>query len=297
MTYHLVSPYGKHAETWLRGNLHTHTMASDGYLPPWDMVAEYARLGYDFLMFSDHDLLTPVDALDPRGMVLIPGSEITAEGGHILHVNASRLVPPLKNRQRVIDRINADGGLAILCHPNWEASFNHWPQKDLEKLTGYAGIEIYNGIAVRHPGNADATDRWDRLLGSGRRVWGYGNDDTHKPVDQATAWNMVCAKERSVRGIVGALQSGRFYVSTGVYIDAIRVSGRRIVVEARNAQCYDIITDFGRVVARVCDTTLNFEVPKEYWDRFTYVRITCHGPAAIQAWTQPFFLEKPGQED
>ncbi|HOK89146.1 MAG TPA: CehA/McbA family metallohydrolase [Candidatus Hydrogenedentes bacterium] len=288
----LVSPYGKVADGWLRGNLHTHTMASDGYLPPWEMVTEYARLGYDFLMLSDHDTLTPVAGLDARGMVLIPGHEVTAEGGHMLHVNASRVVPALKNRQRVIDRINADGGMAVLCHPNWEASFNHWPQKDLERLTGYAGIEIFNGIAVRHPGNADATDRWDQLLGKGRRVWGFGNDDTHKPVDQAMAWNMVHAKDRSVEGIVDALRSGRFYVSTGVYIDAIRVSGRHIRVEARNAQCYDLIADFGRVVARVADSNLDFEVPREFWGRFTYIRMVCHGPAAIQAWTQPFFLEK-----
>mgnify|MGYP000247651532 CR=1 FL=1 len=288
----VVSPYGSHSGSWLRGNLHTHTMCSDGYLPPWDTVAEYARLGYDFLMLSDHDALTEVDGLDSHGMVLIPGNEITDGGGHILHVNASRRVPPLKNRQRVIDRIAADGGLAILCHPNWEKEFNHWSQRQLERLNGYHGIEIYNGISERHPGNAQATDRWDRLLGSGRRVWGFGNDDTHKEVDLARAWNMACARDRSVSGIVDALRSGRFYVSTGVYIDAIRVSGKRIIVEARNAQCYDIIADYGRIVARVADAVLDFSVPDMFWEKFTYLRVECHGPAAIQAWTQPFFLQK-----
>ena len=39
----------------LRGNLHAHTTFSDGVLPPERLIAEYEKLGYDFLAITDHD--------------------------------------------------------------------------------------------------------------------------------------------------------------------------------------------------------------------------------------------------
>ena len=38
----------------LRGNLHAHTTFSDGVRSPKGLVAEYERLGYDFLAITDH---------------------------------------------------------------------------------------------------------------------------------------------------------------------------------------------------------------------------------------------------
>ena len=38
----------------LRGNLHAHTTFSDGARTPHALVAEYERLGYDFLAITDH---------------------------------------------------------------------------------------------------------------------------------------------------------------------------------------------------------------------------------------------------
>ena len=38
----------------LRGNLHAHTTFSDGVRTPRGLVAEYERLGYDFLAITDH---------------------------------------------------------------------------------------------------------------------------------------------------------------------------------------------------------------------------------------------------
>ena len=60
----------------------------------------YAALGYDFLMLTDHDTVTPTAELDARGMTLIPGCEVTAGGPHILHLNATARVKPAPDRQR-----------------------------------------------------------------------------------------------------------------------------------------------------------------------------------------------------
>ena len=40
---------------WYRGNLHTHTLVSDGQAFPVEAALLYKRFGYDFLMLSDHN--------------------------------------------------------------------------------------------------------------------------------------------------------------------------------------------------------------------------------------------------
>ena len=147
------SPYIYEGFEWLRGNLHTHTTLSDGTEPPEVVIAEYERLGYDFLAISDHDLLVPPsDYQAPTRMTLIPADEITQNGPHILAVGVSEVVEPHRDRQRAIDETNWLGGLAVLNHPNWQHTYNHYPQEQMERLSDYAGIEIYNGIAERLEG-------------------------------------------------------------------------------------------------------------------------------------------------
>jgi hypothetical protein len=41
------------ATAWYRGNLHTHTINSDGDSPPYDVMAWYKRNGYQFLALTD----------------------------------------------------------------------------------------------------------------------------------------------------------------------------------------------------------------------------------------------------
>jgi len=283
-------PYKDGACSWLKGNLHTHTTNSDGDLSPQEAAAAYAALGYDFLMFSDHDCFTKTKGLDPCGMVLIPGNEITAYGPHLLHVNAHRYIDPDEDRQAMIDAINVDGGFCIVCHPNWLEDYNHCDHKFLDEWRDYLGIEIYNGVCLRAEGSPIATDRWDRLLSAGRRVWGFANDDSHRSVDRGIAWNVAKVESRVPAAIVRALREGRFYASTGVEISRIRVDDATITVETANAQRCRVFADLGRLQATQDGPAISFTVPEDF--PYTYVRVECYGFGDDTAWTQPFFVEK-----
>lgn len=289
MTKHLISPYTPEKLPWLRGNLHAHTTNSDGDFSPAKVLRRYAALGYDFLMISDHDVFTDPASLDPLGMVLLPGYEVTAGGPHMLHVNASTLLEPVPDRQKVIEGILEDGGFCVVNHPNWEDDFNHCPQGLLESWRGYAGIEIYNGVIRCLTGTPLATDRWDRLLGAGRRIWGFANDDSHKEGDYGIAWNMVQSASREPEAILAALAAGRFYASTGVEIRHIGASDNTIRVSTVNAQRIIVYTDFGHRAAMVDGTELTFDVPPGIQPR--YYRVECWGAGETMAWTQPFFVE------
>lgn len=285
----LISPYQSLADRQFKGNLHTHSTLSDGIFSPQEIIDLYANNCYDFLMLSDHDILSnPADWKD-RGMILIPGNEITANGCHLLHVNACELIEPNPDRQQVLNAIQRSGGFAILNHPNWGFNFCHWPQAELERLCGYAGIEIYNGVTERAEGNAQATDRWDMLLSLGRKVWGYGNDDCHISADMTLVWNMVFAEERSAEALLRALEAGQFYVSTGVRLERIAQCGNRVHISSPDTVSYRLIGDYGTIFATAEGPELDFEADPML--PFTYFRIECFGNGYSRAWTQPFLLQ------
>lgn len=286
----LQSPYSSDPLPWMRGNLHTHTRNSDGNLSPQATVDAYAALGYKFLMISDHDHFTnPID-LDPRGMLLIPGNEITAYGPHLLHVNAHRFIGPDSDRQGLINAINADGGFCIVNHPNWQESYNHCDQRYLDTWQDYAGLEIYNGVCRRAEGSPLATERWDRLLSAGRRVWGHGVDDSHQDCDRGVAWDVVQAESPTTASVVRALREGRFYASTGVVIDRIRTEGKTLRIDTQNAQRHYLCTEFSRVLAIADGPSFSYTVPDDF--AYRYLRIECWGAGDAMAWMQPFFISR-----
>ncbi len=272
---------------WLRGNLHTHSTRSDGVWPPQQTIEKYRSLGYDFLMLSDHDTLGEPEKLDGNGMLLIRGNEISAGGPHLLHVGAGRKVEPCEDRQQVIDAVNADGGLAILCHPNWQEHFNHCTYEKLLELKGYAGIEILNGTCLRLPGEARATDKWDRVLATGRMIWGYGNDDMHKENEQALAWTVVRARSRTVEAVLEALRSGSCYVSSGVEIRQVTCTGSVLHVFAPTAQAMAVFGDYGARLHYQLGNEIYFDVAEL---RHNCVRVECYGAGGQMAWTQPFVI-------
>jgi hypothetical protein len=288
MTLQIQSPYLREGYLWLRGNLHTHTTRSDGQLPPEETIAAYESRGYDFLALSDHDKLVPPEAFQAHTkLTLLPADEVSANGPHILAVGIQEVIPPDADRQKVIDAANAQGGFAILNHPNWLQHFNHCPQEKMEQWTNYAGIEIYNGIVEYLEGSALATDRWDRLLGSGRRAWGYAHDDFHISKGIERGWNVVQAADRSPQAILDALRSGRFYASTGVAITRIEVREDVLFVAAPDAQRIRFIGAWGRELFYADSGEAEYPVEDRAGG---YVRVECYGRGVKAAWTQPFFL-------
>ena len=283
---------------WLRGNLHTHTTNSDGQYSPQEIVEKYAKLGYDFLLISDHDWYTSYEdyaKLNSNGMILVPGNEISDKGSHVVHVNADRKIDPSPQRQDSITAVNATSGFVILAHPNWLNLFNHTPRitsiqhtttEQMREWVGYLGIEVYNGLISFEEGSPYATDKWDIMLSEGRRVWGFANDDTHCSNTVGLGWNVAYVRDPTIDGVVDALRTGRFYASTGVKINNIEVEGMRIKIETENAERIVASKQWGIRVAASDDCAIEIEVSADAW----YVRFECWGKAEQFAWTQPFFV-------
>lgn len=292
MSLRIISPYSSEPLPWLQGNLHTHTTNSDGEESPQATVDAYAALGHDFLMISDHDCFTDPETIDDKGMALIPGVEVSQAGPHVLTVGSKTAIFPCPDRQRVVNEGTHASGFAVFCHPNWEEHFNHCPQEQLERVSDYAGIEIVNAICCLLPGSGLALDKWDRLLGQGRRIWGFANDDAHWAGTRGWAWNAVQCEHRDPKSIIAALKSGRFYATTGVRIDSIRLDDSTVHIESPDAQRIIAYGDYQRTLGQADGSRMRFCVSPEA--SYHYVRFECWGAGGRAAWTQPFFIERTG---
>ena len=58
---------------WYKGNLHTHTTASDGTITQEETVRIYRDAKYDFLALTEHNTYTDTTKYDSEGFITIAG--------------------------------------------------------------------------------------------------------------------------------------------------------------------------------------------------------------------------------
>ena len=285
----ILSPY-RNCSQWFRGNTHTHSTLSDGEWPLEKVVDYYRDRGYAFLAMTDHDIFTDLSGFATSDFVGISSDEVTVRGRD--HIVGLRLTGPMaghtNHHQRTVDEIVAQGGLAILAHPNWS-----WmPEARGLALHGVHALEILNVVCNYLEYNGYALQWWDHLLRRGLRIWGIAADDAHRiPYHGARGWIMVNAESLSAETIVQNIRDGNFYASTGPTFQRFEVSGGAIQVWCSPAAEIRFLTGgVGNPALRVKGDALTHA---EYTPRAgeAYVRVEVVDAQMQTAWSQPFFLE------
>jgi hypothetical protein len=300
---------------WFRGNTHTHSLNSDGDSTPEDIARWYREHGYHFVVFTDHEFITPVDGLNAiigaEGKFrVLSGQEVTGRFENLpVHANGLGLMQvvlprtgtsPLDVLQKDLAAIREAGGLPQINHPNFGWALSG---ADLSKMEGTALLEIWNG----HPmvnnlgggGVASAEAMWDEALTAGRRLFAVADDDAHhfKRLDDPTAaapnrgWVMVRSAELTQASIVDALGRGDFYASTGVTLSDVQATAAslRVIIATTTYSKYRVqfIGGSGRVLAELTES------PAEY--KFKggeqYVRARVIESNGKMAWTQPVLVK------
>jgi hypothetical protein len=294
---------------WFKGNLHSHSINSDGDSPPYELVAWYKRNGYQFLAITDHNTFTdpsPFDSNPNDNFLLIGAEEIT--NPKTVHVNAigiSRVIPAQQGSsatallQASIDAVREQGGVPLINHPNFLWAFTAAEMKPL-KRTGLLEIASAHPI-VNHAGDGmvpSTEQMWDELLTSGMRIWAAAVDDSHHfrgefnatQANPGGAWVAVRATALTRDAVIAALDAGEFYASVGPEIQDIRREDNSLVVELpapTNQRRYRVIFigEQGRVLS------ISSENPARYTFAGSerYVRARIEDSNGLRAWTQPMF--------
>jgi len=212
---------------WLRGDLHCHTLHSDGDSWPADMLAEAVARGLDFLGVTDHNgVAHHPDYASVTGddlPILLPGVEVTTYGGHWNAWGTSTWYdfrePTSEGATRAMQAAARSGALVSVNHPK-----PFGPPWEYPDATGYHAIEVWNGHW--QAANSRALAWWEEHLRAGQRIVALGGSDTHelKP-SEAHAWYggrlgspttwayLDPSAEPSAESVLQALKAGRAFMS------------------------------------------------------------------------------------
>lgn len=301
--------------SWYKGNLHTHTLNSDGDSAPEAVVKWYEENKYNFLFITDHEFITPVERLNqlfrrPGDFAVMQAQEVTDRlAGKPIHINAlgiAKVCTPQKgatvieNLQKNIDCVRSTGGVPLINHPNfgWALTAN-----DIRGTKNVNLLDIYNG----HPlvnnlggGGAPGTEEiWDSVLSGGRLIYGVAVDDSHSfkrlgdrsAPTPGQAWIYVRASELTQAAILAAVERGDFYPSTGVELLETTFNGANFTVNIREEKGSRYTVRFIGRQGRLLDTVTTNPAVYRVRGGEGYLRAKVIESNGKMAWTQPIFLK------
>jgi hypothetical protein len=106
---------------WLAGDLHAHTVHSDGVLTVQELAALAVARGLDFIAVTDHNTVSHhadlPGAAKRYGITLLPGQEVTTDGGHAGALGEVGWIDFRREPDDWLEATEARGGLLSVNHP------------------------------------------------------------------------------------------------------------------------------------------------------------------------------------
>lgn len=193
------------------GNLHIHSVHSDGGGSVSEIAETAARLGLDFICLNDHAHMISDLHIDEEGFygkpLVLVGAETGVRFHHYLAFDLKeKITQHNMGPQEMIDHVKAQGGFGFLAHPFEKGMPFHeksvaYTWNDLE-VNGYTGICIWNFTSrwkervktafhglffltfktqMLMPPSQETLSFWDSRCRE-RRVVGVGGSDAHGAV-------------------------------------------------------------------------------------------------------------------
>ncbi|PGH08466.1 hypothetical protein AJ80_07865 [Polytolypa hystricis UAMH7299] len=216
-------PVGDGAKTWFRGDLHMHTIYSDGKHTPNELITFAQAANLSFIFTSEHN--TPSidhawDSVAPGSLLVSRGIEVTTRSGHW---NAIGLTPHdwVEFRYRhtdnpglaqAVQHVRKRGGLAVINHPfdsvdclacDWSYGFED---------SNMDAIEVWN--ADWDPSDEKALVKWHELLSAGSHIAAIGGSDFHTSETGkiGSPTTLVHASRLETAEILAGIRRSRAYV-------------------------------------------------------------------------------------
>jgi hypothetical protein len=204
---------------WVRGDLHCHTLFSDGDSWPSEMLHAAAEAGLEFLGVTDHNTVAHHAEYGAGGgafPVVVPGVEVTTYRGHW---NAWGTERWYEFREATSGGVSsavreavAAGAFVSVCHPK-----PFGPPWEYGDVRGFPAIEVWNGPWERL--NPSSLALWDAGLCAGLRIVGVGGSDTHQlrtashaRLGSPTTWVKVSGRITAA-AVLDALTRGDAFMS------------------------------------------------------------------------------------
>jgi hypothetical protein len=219
---------GGQGRGWYRGDLHTHTVHSDGRRTPAQLAAAARAAGLDFVASTEHNTTSANLGWGRHagpGLLVVDGQEVTTRDGHWLALGLGQ-GPVVDWRYRAGDAlagravagVRDRGGLAVAAHPFCPLPGCGWGfgYQDVD------AVEVWNG--PWGPDDEAALGAWERLLaeagaGPGRFLPAVAGSDAHGPGDQVgLPHTVVLAGGLDRRSVLDGLAAGRCWLAASAAV-------------------------------------------------------------------------------
>ncbi len=101
----------------VRGAYHVHTTRSDGRGTLDEVVRAAKEAGLQFVVVTDHNVLTPEEQGYRDGVLVVEGTEVSTAFGHVVALGVPRALTPEERDRDPLGTIRALGGEAFAAHP------------------------------------------------------------------------------------------------------------------------------------------------------------------------------------
>lgn len=299
----LLAPFAAPGRFY-KGNLHTHSTASDAVRDAETVCAMYRDAGYDFLALTDHFLpkygfpITDTRRFRTNAFTTILGAEVHApktELGELWHILSVGLpldfppTPPDETGPALAARCMAAGAYVAIAHPAWYGL----TVADAESILPAAhAVEVYNHTAHVGEDRADGWGLLDALLARGHRLTACATDDAHfKCEDYFGGWVMVKSESLAPEALVAALRAGHNYSTQGPEIHAIDVTDDAVMVACSPASTV-MLLGRGTAGQGVFGTDMRgASLPLDIIRKAGYGRVVVVDANGKRAWSNPFWLD------
>lgn len=231
--YEPTGQNGRVGAGYYRGELHTHSVHSDGETSVAEVVTAARQYGLDFLALTDHFTNSgwaELESLAGADLAVLKGMEVTGHAGHANLHGLSAWVDPFIDAPDGSWAVNdaaaaahAQGGLFCVNHAfapsgGWQYYGFDWSYCDL--------LEVYHHLTGVN--NAAQLGLWDGLLNRGYRITGVAGTDSHHPhlgrqrLGQVATY--VYADGLEPKALITGLKRGRSYISLGPTLEFSAVS-------------------------------------------------------------------------
>ncbi|MGI8693033.1 MAG: CehA/McbA family metallohydrolase [Geodermatophilaceae bacterium] len=228
---------------WLAGDLHTHTVHSDGTLTVDELAGLAVAQGLDFLAVTDHNTTSHHASLAAAGaragLVLVPGQEVTTYRGHANAFGDIGWVDFRAPADSWVASVAASGGLLSINHPL--GADCSWRQP-LVCRPPLAEIWHWTWLDRRWGGPMAWWQAWDP------GAVPVGGSDFHRPDQirlpgEPTTWVLADSDDAApgdVDGVLAGLRAGRTAVSLGRLGPVlVRVGEELLALDAEGALLAD----------------------------------------------------------
>lgn len=219
---------------WLAGDLHTHSVHSDGALTIPELAAFAVRQGLDFLAITDHNTVSHhavlPDVSARYGITLLPGQEVTTASGHANAFGDIGWIDFREPPDRWLEETERRGGLLSINHPlAGDMSWIH----PLRRRPPLAEVWHWSWLDPRYTHPLAWWQAWDpTVIPVGGSDWHHDGADA-RPGTPTTWVECVEAGADDPGAVLAGLRAGRVAISArrdGPVL--LRTGGELVAVDA-----------------------------------------------------------------